>query len=422
MPSFADTPTTSPPAPTSSSHNCSSNSSSQSSSSMDQFVTKNDVLKAEVLWVLKVVTSHFSYKSCEGLNGLFLKMFPDSKIAEKFACGESKCARMARFGLAPHFKSLLVESINHADNFVLLFDESLNFENQKTQLDVHIRSWQADKVSSRYFGSEFLGHGNAKNLVEHVSKCIEQLYFLKCLQISMDGPNVNWKFYKDITLQIKTDFNNDLIDIGSCGLHILHGAFKTAIEKNKLFGELESLFSSVYWLFKDSPARRDDFEKITGSSCFPIKFCKHRWLANLPVAQRFLLVWENIKKFVQAVDRKQVSKPKCKSFTVAKDNVANEMVVPMTQFYITLAQEIYPFLERYQCDKPMIPFLGQDLFNLLRALMQRFLKSDIMSSLTSQYKVVTFDIKNESNYCTAKKVSMGRATKRGKGECPRPPT
>ena len=276
MPSFADTPTTSPPAPTSSSQNCSSNSSSQSSSSMDQFVTKNDVLKAEVLWVLKVVTSHFSYKSCEGLNGLFLKMFPDSKIAEKFACGESKCARMARFGLAPHFKSLLVESINHADNFVLLFDESLNFENQKTQLDVHIRSWQADKVSSRYFGSEFLGRGNAKNLVEHVSKCIEQLYFLKCLQISMDGPNVNWKFYKDITLQIKTDFNNDLIDIGSCGLHILHGAFKTAIEKNKLFGELESLFSSVYWLFKDSPARRDDFEKITGSSCFPIKFCKHR--------------------------------------------------------------------------------------------------------------------------------------------------
>ena len=68
---------------------------------MDQFVTKNDVLKAEVLWVLKVVTSHFSYKSCEGLNSLFLKMFPDSKIAETLTCGESKCARMARFGLAP---------------------------------------------------------------------------------------------------------------------------------------------------------------------------------------------------------------------------------------------------------------------------------------------------------------------------------
>ena len=90
----------------------------------------------------------------------------------------------------------------------------------------------------------------------------------------MDGPNINWKFYKDITLQIKTDFN-DLIDIGSCGLRILHGAFKTAIEKNKLFGELESLFSSVYWLFKDFPARRDDFEKITGSSCYPIKFGKY---------------------------------------------------------------------------------------------------------------------------------------------------
>ena len=38
--------------------------------------------------------------------------------------------------------------------------------------------------------------------------------------------------------------------------------------------------------------------------------------------------------------------------------------------------------------------------------MQRFLKSDIMGSLTSQYKLVTFDINNESNYCTRKKVCM----------------
>ena len=384
--------------------NCLSNTSSQSLSTLDQFVTKNDVLKAEVLWVLKVVTSHFSYKSCEGMNELFLKMFPDSNVAKQFACGESKCARIACYGIAPHFKNLLVESVNHEDNFVLLFDESLNFQNQKTQLDVHIRTWHGDKVSSCYFGSEFLGHADAKSLLDHIAKCIQQLQLAKCLQISMDGPSVNWKFYKDITLQIKADFNNELVDIGSCGLHILHGAFKTAIENNKIFGELESLFSSAYWLFKDSPARRDDFQKATGSTCFPIKFCKHRWLANLPVAQRFLLVWENIKKFVQAVANKQVPKPKCKSYKVVQDNVANEMVVPITQFYITLAQEIHPFLERYQCDKPMMPFLGQDLLNLLRALMQRFVKSDIMSGLTTQYKVMTFDIKDEKKYCAAKKV------------------
>ena len=100
-------------------------------------------------------------------------MFSDSTIAEKVVCGESKCAHIARFGLAPHFKSLLVESINHAHNFVLLFDESLNFKNQKTQLDVHIQNWQADKVSSHYFRSEIFQHGDAKNLVEHVSKCLE---------------------------------------------------------------------------------------------------------------------------------------------------------------------------------------------------------------------------------------------------------
>ena len=58
-------------------------------------------------------------------------MFPDSAIAKAFACGESKCARLARWGIAPHFKSILVKSANSQEHFVLLFDESLNFENQK---------------------------------------------------------------------------------------------------------------------------------------------------------------------------------------------------------------------------------------------------------------------------------------------------
>ena len=76
------------------------------------------------------------------------------------------------------------------------------------------------------------------------------------------------------------------------------------------------------------------------------------------------------------------------------------MVVPVTQIYITLAQEIYPFLERYQCDKPMIPFLGQDLFNVVRGLMQRFPKSDIMgiraNNVSQSARLFTFCVLGQS--------------------------
>ena len=53
-------------------------------------VTKNDTLTAEILWCLKTVSSHYSYKSSESTDSLFKRMCPDSKIAASFHCGETK--------------------------------------------------------------------------------------------------------------------------------------------------------------------------------------------------------------------------------------------------------------------------------------------------------------------------------------------
>ncbi|KAI4800043.1 hypothetical protein KUCAC02_016580 [Chaenocephalus aceratus] len=65
-------------------------------------------------------------------------MFPYSEIAKKFACGKDKTGYIVRFGLAPYFKEQLVNSINKAGPFVLMF--GLNQATKKKQMDVHIRS------------------------------------------------------------------------------------------------------------------------------------------------------------------------------------------------------------------------------------------------------------------------------------------
>lgn len=58
---------------------------------------------------------------------LFSAMFPDSDIAKNFSCGQTKCAYICAYGLAPHFKGLLTNKLKSGDeNYVLLFDESLN--------------------------------------------------------------------------------------------------------------------------------------------------------------------------------------------------------------------------------------------------------------------------------------------------------
>ena len=84
-------------------------------------------------------------------------MFLDSDIANKFTCGEKKISYLTCFGIVPHFKSLLKEKIKSGDGYVLLFDESLNDQLQKKQMDFHVHMWNHDQVETRYYGSEFLG-------------------------------------------------------------------------------------------------------------------------------------------------------------------------------------------------------------------------------------------------------------------------
>lgn len=108
------------------------------------------------------------------------------------------------------------------------------------------------------------------------------------VQISMDGPNVNWKFFNNMKAKLADEFDTTLINIGSCGLHIIHNSFKAGALATEW--SLSSLLSSMYYLFKDSPARREDYMTVTGSSLMPLKFVSHRWLENEPVCERALKV------------------------------------------------------------------------------------------------------------------------------------
>jgi len=77
--------------------------SSKHATGMASFVSRDDVLTAEILWAIKTVMSHYSCSSSAHTDMLFKRMFPDSQIACRFACGETKCSYLIRFGLAPFF-------------------------------------------------------------------------------------------------------------------------------------------------------------------------------------------------------------------------------------------------------------------------------------------------------------------------------
>ena len=79
----------------------------------------------------------------------------------------------------------------------------------------------------------------------------------KLLQLSMDGPNVNWDVLKLMSTHQEEKEYPNIISIGSCSLYIIHGALQSGI--NLQNWDLAKIFRAMCNLFKESPARIDEY-------------------------------------------------------------------------------------------------------------------------------------------------------------------
>ena len=237
-------------------------------------------LLAVIRLILKCVESGFSSRSCDNMGELMRMMFPDSKNAQSLTLGKDKFAYILNHGIFPYFRECLITSIKKSEIHVFSFDESLNEKTESCEMDVYIRYWDtAEKeVKVRYLGSSFFGHGTHQNLIKNFEDIITGLDRQKAYQISMDGPNVNLKFLKEIKKMFGKTNLHQLIDIGVCSLHAVHGAFETG-EKKSLFA-VSKVMKGSYYLLKDTPARREDYESLTGSTKYPVAHCSVRWVEN----------------------------------------------------------------------------------------------------------------------------------------------
>ena len=94
-------------------------------------------------------------------------------------------------------------------------------------MDIIVRFWDNgnNMVVTRYLTSVFLGHATAKYLEDKFIEGLTGLSLIKLVQISNDGPIVNWKFLESFAANTRAASDPKLFDLGSCGLHVVHGAF-----------------------------------------------------------------------------------------------------------------------------------------------------------------------------------------------------
>ena len=96
--------------------------------------------------------------------------------------------------------------------------------------------------------------------------------------------------------------------------------------------DIESFLYAAYTLFKNTPARREDYIEVAKTSTFPLKFVSHRWLENGPVIERIIGLVPALKLYVNAVDQGKFKSPGTHSYNVVRLALKDKLLVVKLYF------------------------------------------------------------------------------------------
>lgn len=130
------------------------------------------------------------------------------------------------------------------------------------------------------------------------------------------------------------------------------------------------------------------------------------------MSERAIQILPFLKMYISAAKTKTVTEPTTKSFKTAQMILQDELFTAKLNFFLMAAREIMPFLKLYQTDKPMLPFMCSDLTDMLRSLMEKFIKPSVMKNATTPVKLLQVDFADPVNHKNVTKLRVGFVTER----------
>ena len=88
----------------------------------------------------------------------------------------------------------------------------------------------------------------------------------------------------------------------------------------------------------------------------------------------------------------------------------DRFVVAKLQFFGFVDSLFKPFLTAYQTDWPVLQFMYGDLIDMVRNLLQLFMKPDVLNKCTSETALKELDLKKKDNMLCQRKLNNGFAT------------
>ena len=375
-----------------------------------------ETLKSEIYFALDVVKNHYSLSSAANEGELFHLMFKGHQSAEEFGMSPARLSYLINLSLAPYFKSTFMNdlipqkgSLQLPSKFVSCFNESLNKVVYSKQMDIYITYFGEinKQVKHVYIGSQFMGHATVDDMIKDFKEAHDGLdYEINMIQFSMDGLNTNWAFHGAVSDLRKSGnpFAPDLLKIGRCGLHVVHGAFGTAVGKTDW--KMGQKLNATWSIFKKSSTRRSDYLSVNNIECrneynsvkevFPLKYVGRRWLKNGKVMDRLLLVGNKLLVFLRQYKKEKKFPRHNDRFPLLLELFSLCTGNDQYELCLVVIRDIEPFLALLRSEKPLAPFLFQKLKGLIVLILQRFVKASVIrKTSTNTFKLI--NLKLEGN-------------------------
>ena len=194
-------------------HHYSAASSSGSIKAHFQSKVSDKQIEAEARWSLFIAKHNLAFMASDHANRLFPKMFPDSTIAKKFACGRTKTTAIVKAALSPHFTQKVVASMSNP--FSILMDESNDKTDKSCIILVRVLDSSRGEVCTPFLDMQVVNIGNAANVFGAMKESLSKysLGFDKAIAFMSDTTNIKKGARSGVQKLIKNE-HPTLYDVG----------------------------------------------------------------------------------------------------------------------------------------------------------------------------------------------------------------
>ena len=158
-------------------------------------------------------------------------------------------------------------------------------------------------------------------------------------------------------------------------------------------------------LLKESPARREIYEKISNGNVYPLPYCKTRWYENEESAEQAAEIWPKNCEFMEHL----MTYPKS---IQAKNNISYDDLIAVKAGPLVCAKLKFAKMHLWKFSNPMFPFLYVSLGGLLRWwLLDKFILKETLAKGDSGRKLLKIKPKDVNIQKPADQIDIWSAAK-----------